>query len=121
MAARLAVQPDLLARLDDSSDAVRVAASATLLAWLACLLAPAGSGPSLAKADVLALASSMLIHMDDADAEVADAVSGTLCTLASAQPAAVCPLALAATAVHWQRPDLLGKVLAACEAGGCYV
>lgn len=112
-------QPDLLARLDDSSNAVRVATCSALQAWLACLLAPAGGSPSLADANASALASSMLIHVDDADAEVAEAVGRTLCTLASARPAVVRPLALAAAAAgQRQRPGLLDPVLAACEASG---
>lgn len=114
-----ALQPDLLARLDDSSNAVRAAACTALQAWLACMLAPAG-GISLAEADASALASSMLIHLDDADVEVAEAVGRTLCTLASARPTAVRSLARAAVAVQQQqRPDLLSRVLAACEGGGC--
>ncbi|KAL4440146.1 hypothetical protein ABPG75_003147 [Micractinium tetrahymenae] len=114
-----ALQPGLLPRLDDSSNAARVAACAALQAWLACLVAPAGGAPGLAEADASALASSMLIHLEDPDAEVAEAVARTLAMLASARPAAVRALVQAAAAAQRRRPDLLGQVLAACEGGGC--
>lgn len=108
-----ALQPALLARLDDSTNRVRVAACSVLGSWLASLLAPAMPAGGLGESDAAALASSMLIHLDDPDDEVAQAVCGVLCQLATAAPGAVRPLAQAAAAQHL-RASLLDQVLAAC-------
>ena len=104
-----ALQPDLLKRLDDSSNRVRVAACAALQPWV--LAAAEG----LPEGNAAALASSLLLHMDDPDDDVAEAVCAVLEQLAAARPAMVRPLAQAAAAQHTRR-SLLDRVLAACGA-----
>lgn len=105
-------------RLDDSSNRVRVAACGALQAWLSSLQAAAAGGGSgeggLADADASSLASSMLIHLDDGDDEVAGAACAVLEQLAALQPGTVRPLAEAAVAQPARQP-LLQRVLAACS------
>lgn len=107
-----ALQPELLRRLDDSSNRVRVAACGTLQPWLHSMLTAASGG--LTDAGAASLASTLLIHLDDPDAEVAGTVCTVLEQLAAARPAAVRPLAQAAAAQPVRQP-LLDRVLAACS------
>lgn len=111
-----ALQPELMRRLDDSSNRVRIAACGALQAWLASLQAAAASSSQggLADADASSLASSMLIHLDDGDDEVAGAASAVLEQLAALRPGTVRPLAEAAVAQPARQP-LLKRVLAACK------
>lgn len=113
-----ALQPELMRRLDDSSNRVRVAACGALQAWVAGLQAAAASGRSgeggLADAAASSLASSMLIHLDDGDDEVAAAACAVLEQLAALRPGSVRPLAEAAVAQPARQP-LLERVLAACK------
>ena len=104
-----ALQPDLLKRLDDSSNRVRVAACSALQPWVLA------AGRGLAEGDAAALASSLLLHMDDPDDDVAEAVCAVLERLAPARPATVRPLAQAAAVQHTRHP-LSNRVLAACGA-----
>ncbi|PRW39200.1 dynein assembly factor axonemal [Chlorella sorokiniana] len=113
-----ALQPELMRRLDDSSNRVRIAACGALQAWLSSLAVAAASGRSgeggLADADAFSLASSMLIHLDDGDDEVACAACAVLEQVAVVRPGTVRPLAEAAVAQPAREP-LLQRVLAACE------
>ena len=111
-----AVQPDLMRRLDDSSNRVRVAACTALQAWLRGVLA-AGGGGGLADAVASSLASTLLIHADDADDDVAAAACALLEQLGTARPSAVRPLAEAAAAGPARRA-MLARVVAACGSGG---
>lgn len=109
-----ALRPDLLRRLDDSSNRVRVAACGALQAWLAAAQAAGDAGGGmLADADAAGLAATLLIHLDDPDSEVAEAVCAALEQLAAVRPGAVRPLAQAAAAQPERRP-LLARVVAAC-------
>lgn len=114
-----ALRPDLLRRLDDSSNRVRVAACGALQALLAAAQAAGEAGSSsggggLADGDAASLAATLLIHLDDPDAEVAGAVCAALEQLAAARPAVVHPLVQAAAAQPERQP-LLARVMAACE------
>ena len=121
---RRAVYVELLKRLDDSADRVRVAACGALAAF-ARSLPRDGNGAGSASAarwdDANAgyLAAGLAVHMDDADAGVADAAAAALEALAGAKPAAV------AAEVAKARPRARAKhrcdrVLAACGVtAGC--
>eukprot|EP00775_Hariotina_reticulata_P004966 gene4966-5207_t len=65
--ARRAIYPELLKRLDDSSNKVRIAACATLVAFVE------SAGSSYCSTNSGYLAAGVAIHMDDGDAQVAEA------------------------------------------------
>lgn len=75
--------PELAKRLDDASDVVREAGARTIQAFVA------ESGKELDETNTGYLVKSILIHMDDANAAVAEAVCAAVCTAAGIWPAAV--------------------------------
>lgn len=105
----LPLQPELLGRLDDSSNRVRIAAAAALRPWLHAVLAEPGALPV---ADASGLANSLLIHLQDPDKEVAAAVAPVLEHLALARPS-VRPL-VEAVAGQPQQHSWLAGILAGC-------
>ncbi|KAI3431621.1 hypothetical protein D9Q98_004670 [Chlorella vulgaris] len=108
-----ALQGELLKRLDDSNNHVRVAACAALRPWLLSVLAQ--GGPT--DAGATSLTSTLLIHVDDPDASVAEAACTVLEQLAAARPNAVKPLAEAVAGQHL-RHAYMDRVLAACKGEG---
>lgn len=103
------VQQELLQRLDDSSNANRVAACAALRALLPCLQTDAEQPKQAGQ-----LAAGVLIHMDDGDPAVAEAAYGVLEALAAVAPGAVRERVAAAAGAHRHRA-LVARVLAACD------
>ena len=110
-----ALHPELLKRLDDSSNRVRVAACTALQHWLRATAAAAPQQGGLPDSEASALASSLLIHVGDPAGEVAGAVCRLMEQLAALSPGTIRPLAAAAAGAH-ARGDLLQRVLAACGA-----
>lgn len=104
------VQQELLKRLDDSNDTIRVAACHTLVQlhpWLS-------AHPSLLEKNALrALACKVLVHMDDENLEVQEAACNVLQSLAALAPEVIQECAHAAKGVH-RSTIYLEKVLAAC-------
>ncbi|GBF88618.1 hypothetical protein Rsub_01333 [Raphidocelis subcapitata] len=108
---RRAVYTELLKRLDDSSNAVRVAACGAIAAFAGALPAhycDANSGY---------LAAGVVPHMDDGDAAVSAAAAAALEALAAVKPAAVAAEVSKARPV-FRAVHLCDRVLAACGAGG---
>lgn len=71
--------PDLLKRLDDSSDEVRVAACQTFLAYVDSFQGDFQSG--LYRAHLEAMYQGLLLHLDDPSEDIQNAVLGnhTIC------------------------------------------
>ena len=69
------VYPDLLKRLDDSSDDIRVAATQTFSAYIDCF--QDNYDAILYRAHIEAIYSGLLIHLDDPDRSIQQAVAGT--------------------------------------------
>lgn len=107
-----AAQQELGRRLDDSSNAVRIAACGVFAAHIPLLL----SAAPLPENAAAQLAATLLLHMDDAEPEVQEAACGVVEVLARRAPggaAAVRELAAALVGVHRGRA-YLDRVLAAC-------
>ena len=77
-----AVYPELTKRLDDSEDRVRLAATRTISAFYSAM-------GGLDATNVGYLLKGMLIHMDDANAELQEAVCAAVEELARMHPAVV--------------------------------
>ncbi|GAB4823764.1 hypothetical protein N2152v2_010810 [Parachlorella kessleri] len=101
---------ELKKRLDDSSNAIRIAACATLATYLSYCLPAA----QLDSSGIAQLASSLLLHMDDPDPAVQEAACAVLVVVAQAAPAIVKELASSAARVHRSRA-FLDRVLSACD------
>ena len=108
--------PDLLKRLDDSNDAVRVAACAALEAFLAAAPASAYAGTPIDY-----MCDTFLVHLDDADATVQGAVFRVLCgatrmgTGRGAGAAALVAKKAAAVRVHHRSPRLCDELVRFAE------
>ena len=72
--------PELLKRLDDSNDDVRIAVTDTWLAYLACF--QDDYQVALYRAHLEAMYKGLLIHLDDPDTRIQDAVLGRWCVCA---------------------------------------
>lgn len=72
----LKIYPELLKRLDDVSNEVRVAAASTLATWLKCV--GSAEGRAQYQGDVQHLYRELLVHLDDPESAIQDAVLGTL-------------------------------------------
>ena len=66
--------PELLKRLDDVSQEVRLAATSALVTWLACI--QNDSGKSYYQSNLQFLYRELLVYLDDPEAAVQDAVLG---------------------------------------------
>lgn len=66
--------PDLLKRLDDSSDEIRVTVATTFLAYLDCY--HDNYDPGLYKAHVEAIYRGLLVHLDDPEQNIQEAILG---------------------------------------------
>jgi dynein assembly factor 5 len=76
--------PDLLKRMDDNSDDVRIATIRTMIAYFSCF--PEEYDRVLYKAHMEAIYKGMLIHLDDPSAEIQSAMLGVLKQAASINP-----------------------------------
>lgn len=66
--------PELLKRLDDSSDEIRVTVSKTFLAYLDCF--EGGYDVGLYRAHLEAIYKGLLVHLDDPDPRIQEAILG---------------------------------------------
>ncbi len=82
--ARRAIYPELLKRLDDSNNGVRVAACRALVAFVS-----GAGGAAYCNTNSGYLAAGVIIHMDDSDARVQDAACSVLEAQAAHKPAVV--------------------------------
>ena len=71
--------PDLLKRMDDSSDEIRVVATHTFLAYFDCFQEK--YEVNLYHAHLEAIYKGLLVHLDDPDPSIQQAVYGELPTL----------------------------------------
>ena len=90
-------------RLDDASNAVRIAACSTLSTCAVCLTV----------ADSEALVHAIAVHMDDADVAVREAVCRVMVSAASRHPEAVSSAVQAVCSRHQHRTHV-ETVLAVC-------
>lgn len=72
------IYPELLKRLDDSENEVRIVACRTFSIFISAM------PDALDTSTIQHMATNLLLHMDDADGNVQDAVCETACQLASA-------------------------------------
>lgn len=66
--------PDLLKRLDDSSDEVRITVSKTFLAYFDCF--ENGYDVTLYRAHLEAIYKGLLVHLDDPEQKIQEAILG---------------------------------------------
>lgn len=74
LTAILPLLPELLKRLDDVSNDVRLAAASALVTWLQCITKDTGKSQS--QSDIQYLYRELLVYLDDAESTVQDAVLG---------------------------------------------
>lgn len=67
---------ELLKRLDDSSDEIRLTVSKTFLAYLDCF--QKSYDVQLYKAHLEAMYKGLLVHLDDPDVKIQEAILGTI-------------------------------------------
>lgn len=67
---------EILKRLDDVSHDVRLAAAETLTSWFKCI--GDGDGKSVLKSNIEFLYRELLIHLDDPDQNIQQAVLGKI-------------------------------------------
>ncbi|XP_013406264.1 dynein assembly factor 5, axonemal [Lingula anatina] len=79
------ISPELIKRLDDSSDDIRVAVSKTFLSMLDCFEKP--YNVDLYRAHLEFMFKGLLVHLDDPEANIQEAVLEVLMKAASLQPA----------------------------------
>lgn len=104
--------PALLKRLDDSSDDVRFAACGALERFV-------GSAPPAAFAGTCIeyMTEQLLVHLDDGDTSIQDAVLGVLKALASQVDAKLVGRKAAAARTSHRSPAYVDRLVAHCE--GC--
>ena len=71
-----AMYPDLLKRLDDSSDDVRIAVAATFAAYVDCLAGGGRYDVALYRAHLEEMHGGLLVHLDDPEPAIQEAVLG---------------------------------------------
>ncbi|KAM9096465.1 dynein assembly factor 5, axonemal [Sarcophilus harrisii] len=71
------IYPELLKRLDDASNEVRIAATSSLISWLKCIRND-DDKKSFYKGNIQYLYKELLVHLDDPDNTIQDAVLGVL-------------------------------------------
>jgi dynein assembly factor 5 len=106
---RRAVYPELLKRLDDSSDRVRLAACGALVALVA------GMPGDYCDTNSGYLAAGVAIHMDDGEAEVQEAACAVMEALAGVKPGVVAA-EVGRVAARFRSKHYCERVLAACAA-----
>ena len=82
----LPLPTELLKRLDDVSNDVRMAAASALLTWLKCI--ESLDGKSAYQSSVQFLYRELLVHLDDPESAIQDTVLGKLSRLQSVGPVA---------------------------------
>lgn len=80
---RRALYPELIKRLDDSSNKVRIAVCGSLRAFVQTI------GPDYCDTNTSYFVAPILIHMDDSDPKIQEAVCEVVILLASKKPAVV--------------------------------
>ncbi|KAL3876674.1 hypothetical protein ACJMK2_034478 [Sinanodonta woodiana] len=75
---------DLLKRLDDSNDEIRVTVAKTFLAYIDCFTKPYDAG--LYRAHLETLYRGLLIHLDDPEPKIQEAILGVLTKAGSLKP-----------------------------------
>ncbi|KAG1655968.1 hypothetical protein FOA52_009395 [Chlamydomonas sp. UWO 241] len=110
-AARRAVYVELLKRLDDASNAVRVGACGALTAF--CTTMPA----TYCDTNSGYLAAGVVVHMDDSAPEVQEAACRVLEALAAVKPIAVAK-EVGKVVERFRSKHYCDRVLAACGAAG---
>jgi len=96
--------PDLLKRLDDNDDVIRLVVLRTWLAYAKCI-STKKYDTQLYKVHLDAICKGILIHLDDPDKAIQDAVMAVLKELAPVNPSMVASLAAAAKSKH-RHPQL---------------
>lgn len=91
--------PELLKRLDDNSDAIRLAVLGTWLAYGKCL-ASKSYDTQLYRAHLQVMYKGLLIHLDDPDAKIQEAVDSVLRTMAPLGAGELYELATSVKAKH---------------------
>ena len=102
------VYPELLKRLDDSSNAVRTSICAALQVFIASMEV------SLEAAQMTYLLNGIVIHMDDIDPVIQEAVCQVLETAAASHPSAVHEVVAKVQHLH-RSSTYINRVLAACK------
>ncbi|KAF6256970.1 armadillo-type protein [Scenedesmus sp. NREL 46B-D3] len=105
---RRAIYPELLKRLDDSSNKVRIAACAALVAFVR------SAGSSYCSTNSGYLAAGVVLHMDDGDKQVAEAACQVLEALAVTKPA-VAAAEVRKVQERFRARHYCDRVLAACS------
>uniref|UniRef100_A0A061S1R9 Heat repeat-containing protein 2 n=1 Tax=Tetraselmis sp. GSL018 TaxID=582737 RepID=A0A061S1R9_9CHLO len=105
---RRAIYPELCKRLDDSSDQNRAAACEALLAF-------AEVSPHYDPTNTKYLLDRLLIHMDDFNRGIQEAVCKVVVRIAGSKPALVKEEATKAAPRHRSK-EFIERVLSACEA-----
>mmetsp|Transcript_16394 Transcript_16394/g.41667 ORF Transcript_16394/g.41667 Transcript_16394/m.41667 type:complete len:935 (-) Transcript_16394:275-3079(-) len=108
-ASRRAVYPELCKRLDDSNDGNRIAACAALEAF-------AEVSPSYDTANVGYLLERLLVHMDDFNQAVQEAVCKVVCQFARSHPSKVREEVTKVSSRH-RSQKYIQQVLGACAGG----
>lgn len=80
---RRAIYPELLKRLDDSNNGIRIACCRALCAFVR------SAGPSYCDTNSGYLAAGVVIHMDDSDVAVQEAACGVMEAMAATKPQVV--------------------------------
>ena len=102
------IYPELLKRLDDSSNTVRASICNTLHVFVRNM------APSLDDGNAAYLLNGMLIHMDDVDPTIQEAICQVLETAASCKPAVVRDAVSNAQHLH-RSSTFTNRVLLACK------
>ncbi|KAK6170739.1 hypothetical protein SNE40_019054 [Patella caerulea] len=79
------IYPELLKRLDDSSDEIRVVVAKTFLAYFDCF--GEGYDPDLYKAHLEAIFKGLLVHLDDSEKKIQEAILEVLKRAGQLHPA----------------------------------
>lgn len=105
---RRALYPELIKRLDDSNNSVRITVCGALKLYVTRLLSPSDSTAAQYMLPIL------LLHMDDADQNVQEAVCQVVCSLAAVRPNLVAE-ETAKVQQHHHAQQFCENVLAACR------
>lgn len=98
------IYPKLVARLDDSSDSVRIAICGTLNMFLQCAPRPSYSGTTIDYT-----LDQLFIHLDDPDPAVQQAVCQVIVTASTLDKELVLKKAVSNRANH-RSPDMCDKI-----------
>ena len=105
---RRALYPELIKRLDDSNNSVRITICGALKLYVSRFLSPSDSTAAQYMLPIL------LLHMDDADPGVQETVCQVVCSLAAVMPNFVAE-ETAKIQQHHHAQQFCERVLAACQ------